>query len=317
MRILIFLLTFLLFIEVALSQIPLQPGEVAFTVGTIFLRKLPPEEDYTGTSQFLGLTGDLNYLNIRWDAYYFTGEERDVGVWCYLNCPNPVSPINVSCAGYQNCTYLGPTGKHSCSIYLPKYNFKSINNVTCRFFDPLYPAIEYLPFPNRTFYSINFEVSSMPVTITVGEPFNLRIDVKNLGFLKSSFTTNISFVPTPTSPPVSIQNAVSSTEEVSYLGTASTFPVITFYATGSANFEIYSKSNVEPVSNFNTACNSNADCPSFAPYCINNRCWSKQMLTISAGKKSLPEFGFLGIIFILLIATVLLAKEFITCEIAF
>jgi hypothetical protein len=35
------------------------------------------------------------------------------------------------------------------------------------------------------------------------------------------------------------------------------------------------------------------------------------MLTISAGKKSLPEFGFLGIIFILLIATVLLAKEFI------
>jgi hypothetical protein len=310
MRILIFILTFLLLVGIAFSQTTLQPGEATFTVGSVVLKPLPTEEDYTGAAQFLGLAGDLNYLNIRWNAYYYTGEERDIGVWCYLNCPNPVSPINVNCKDYQNCTYLGPSGKHSCSIYLPKYNFKNINNVTCRFYDPSNPSIEYLPYPNRTFYSIKFETSVSPVTITVGDPFTLPINVQNFGLLKSSFTTNISFIPSAFSPPVLIENPFSSTEEISYNQIASTFPRITFLATGNANFEIYSKSNIEPVPNFNTACNSNADCPAFAPYCVNNRCWAKQMVTISAGKKSLPEFDFFGIIFILLIATVLLALNF-------
>jgi hypothetical protein len=186
-----------------------------------------------------------------------------------------------------------------------------MNNVTCRFFDPSNPSLEYLPYPNRTFYSIKFETLVSPVTITVGEFFTLPINVQNFGLLKSSFTTNISFIPSPFSPPVVIENPVSSTEEIYYSQIASTFPRIVFLATGNANFEIYSKSNIEPVSNFNTACNNNADCPDFAPYCINNRCWAKQMITISAGKKSLPEFDFSGIIFILLIATVLLTKEFI------
>jgi hypothetical protein len=310
MRVLILLLISLLIASIAFSQITLLPGETTFRVGSIFLKQLPPEEDYTGTAQFLGLTGDLNYLNIRWDAYYYTGEEKDVGVWCYLNCPNPLSPIDSNCVGYQNCTYFGPTGKHSCSISLPRYNFTNINNVACRFYDPSNPSIEYLPYPNRTFYSIKFEVSSPAVTISVGEPFTLVINVKNVAFLKSSFTTNISFNPSAFSPPVLIENPFSSTEEVSYSQIASSFPRITFLATGNANFEIYSKSNIEPVQNFNTACNSDTDCPAFAPHCINNRCWAKQMVTISAGKKSLPEFDFLGIIFILLIATVLLALNF-------
>jgi hypothetical protein len=305
MRILILLLTFLVLVGIAFSQIPLQPGETTFTVGSIVLNPLPPEEDYTGTAQYLGLTGDLNYLIIKWNAYYYTGEEKDIGVWCYLNCPNPVPPIDVNCAGYQNCTKIVPPGKYSCSIDSPKYNFKTINNVTCRFYDPSNPSLEYLFYPNRTFYSIKFQTSVSPVTITVGEPFTLPINVQNFGLLKSSFTTNISFVPSAFSPPVVIENSVSSTEEISYSQIASTFPRVTFLASGNANFEIYSKSNIEPVPNFNTACNNNADCPNFAPYCINNRCWAKQMLTISAGKKSLPEFDFLGIIFILAIATIL------------
>ena len=310
MRILIFLLAFLSFVSLIFSQITLPPAETTFAVGAIALRQLLLEEDYTAIAQFLGLIGDLNYINIRWDAYYITGEEKDIGVWCYLNCPNPVSPIEINCAGYQNCTYLGPTGKHSCSISLPRYSFKNINNVTCRFYDPSNPTIEYLPYPNRTFYSIKFEVSTSPATITVGEPFTLQTNVKNLGFLKSSFTTNISFVPSVFSPPVIIENPVSSTEEVFYSQIASTFPKIIFLATGSANFEIYSKSNIEPVSNFDVACNSNADCPDFASHCINSRCWSKQTVTIDAGKKSLPEFDFLGIFFIMIIATILLIFNF-------
>jgi hypothetical protein len=315
MKILI-LLFLILFFPLVFAQVALQPAEVNFTVTTIILEPLATTEDFTGTSQILGLQGDLNYLNIRWNARYYTEEERDIGVWCYLNCPNVSSPIQVNCKDYQNCTYLGPTGEHSCSISFPNYLFTQINNVTCKFYDPENPEIEYLPYPNRTFYPIKFDLSAEPATITLGEPFTLSINVKSFGLLISNFTVNTSLIPSPEAPPVIIENPLASTESIVYGQTGSVFPKITFLATGKATFEIYSKSNIEPVPNFDTSCNLREDCQFFdlgyGYDCIDQRCWARYELQINAGKKSLSEFEIFGFIQILLITTILLIlkKEF-------
>lgn len=310
-----FFVLFFCFISIAFAQTTLEPAETTFTIGTIILEPLPSGEDFTGwvgvpmEYRGIALTGDLNYLKIKWNARYI-GEEKDIGVLCYLNCPNPSPPIQESCEGYQNCSYLGPTGKRLCAIEKPEYHFTQINNVTCKFYDPSNPSIEFLPYPNRTFYSIKFDLGAEPATIIVGETFSLQINVKSLGLLISSFTVNLSLMPSPFNPPLIIENPLTKTEDLGYAQIGSVFPKVTFLASGKANFEIYSKSNIEPVENFDVSCSRKEDCKFFdlgyGYDCIESRCWARYELEINSGKKSLPGLNFLSIIQILLIAIIIL-----------
>lgn len=320
--IILFLSSIFLSRTVLSQEIVLPPATTYFVVNPIVL--IPDAE-----GNVLRLTGDLDYLTIEWDVYYIdeNGEiiEGTIGVECYLNCPDPnkiwpgeeLPNITKSCEGYQECTYLGDTGEYGCSILNPNYLFNTTNNVTCNFYDPGYSDVpcldpdtgEYL---NRNFWSINFDVYAVDLSVPLGETFN-PVRIKNFGLLNSIYTINITtYEP---SDIVYIENGVSSTDSTPYghIAEPNTSQRITVRVAGSYHFKILVKSNIEPTNPmFNVSCSGGKPCPSFFGdvECIPDRCWKKMDITISSGLASLPEFGWSGVVQIILLATVVLFIKF-------
>ena len=163
------------------TTIILQPGQTEFTTDAIYL----PE----GIFQ---LEGSLNYLNIFWYATYASGNIRDIGIICYLNC----NQEKQDCSVYQYCTRLA-YGSAGCTIGSPadkpKYNqpLDTENYVNCKFYDPLHPTTTVGYF-NRTFKPIYFDVSFSDVSTVVGASFNLKIIIKNSGLFTDSYAVKAS-----------------------------------------------------------------------------------------------------------------------------
>lgn len=323
MKELLFLL-FLLLVAIISAQTILQPGTTTFEVSPIIIQPPPIDGTYGGNPNLpsslltpehpLGLQGDLFYLNIIWNVSYADGEERDIGVDCYLNCPNPDEDIDTNCAGYQNCSYVGPTGLAFCTIVNPLYLFKQINNVTCKFYDPLFPTIQYLPYPNRSFRAVDLKVHADVASATVGKPFTLPISITSLGLLASSYTVNVTVVPSLGVNPdnIVIERSLSTTDEISYGEVGIVYPRILFLvSTGEpVTFQILTKSNIEPSPALDTACLLSEDCSQldqgYGVSCIDSRCWCNYQLQIIAGNASLPDFGLFGLIQIILLAILVL-----------
>jgi len=158
------------------TTIVLQPGQTEFTTDTILL----PD----GLFQ---LEGNLNYLNVFWNAKYHSGNIRDIGVICYLNCNQEAQ----DCSAYQACSRLA-YGSAGCTIGSsadkPQYNvpLDGEDYVNCKFYDPLYPDVTVGYF-NRTFKPIYFDVFLYDVAVSVGQSFDLRINVKNGGLFTDSY----------------------------------------------------------------------------------------------------------------------------------
>ncbi|MEM5802982.1 MAG: hypothetical protein QXO57_03445 [Candidatus Aenigmatarchaeota archaeon] len=323
-QIFVILIFFIFFPLLALAQTVLKPGSTNFTIQPIIIE--PPEVnetegDYGGNPNYpstlltpqtpLGLQGDVNYLTIKWDARWADNSQRDMGVRCYLNCPNPGDNIDVNCASYQKCEYLGPPGKHSCTILNPRYLFKVLNNATCKFYDPSL-TVEFLPYPQRSFWIIDYEnLVPSTLSLTLGEDYNFRINIKNLGLIPTSFFVNFTDIQNPLNiVPVIIEGGQTTTEKVSYGKIAIAMPRVTFLATGTLRFQTDVKSNLEPTATYITACNLATDCPPTIvrdadDLCFANRCWQRSITQVTVGIKSLSEFGFIEAILIILFATIL------------
>ncbi len=279
-------------------------GSRDFTVNPIILFDIPLEEgDYCGnpsdppTLNFkLGLNSDPNFLNIRWNAKDPGGIERQIGVDCWLNCPAS-SNLQANCAGFQTCSYRGPTGQHACSVQGPKYNFNSDNRVVCRFFDPIIPSLD-LVIENRTFRTVDYEIGTPPITVTVGSPVTVPIDVKSFGILENSFTNNMSVL--QGSSLVTVSNGFGNTDSVKCGEVGRTFPSVSFLSSANIPFSVLSHSSVDT-----TPCSSDSQCSyleddAFSGKCVAGACWKRLDITINAGVASLPEYGVPGFIFILL-----------------
>jgi hypothetical protein len=176
---LIAILSLLLFLKPVSAQVPLQPGEVPFSISPIYL---PTGE--------INLTGNLSYLNIYWEAYYWDGSQRDIGAICFLDCDKGYQ----ACSSAQNCSTLTPPGKGVCSILNPKYDpLTAQHNVSCTFYDPanreLTIGVGYL---NYTFTPINFSVNISSFTSIVGEEFNFPVNIKNQGLFSDRYIVNVS-----------------------------------------------------------------------------------------------------------------------------
>lgn len=294
-------------------------GNASFTVKPIILSEIPFDIDqnqYCGnpdrpqTQNFnLALVGDPGFLNVRWDAKDPGGIERQIGVNCWLNCvadPDQLlSNVNL-CAGYQNCSYVGPTGDHSCSIQTPSYNFNSGNNVTCRFYDTLLPS-QGLVVENRSFYTVDYEVFTPSVSLTVGTDAILPIDVKSFGILPNYYTNNLTAL--QNSQLVSVSGQFANTANVRCGENGRTFPNIKLLSSGEIPFLILSRSSVDT-----TVCTVDAECGYLsdgpAPgRCVSNVCWKSYDLSIQAGVASLPEYGIVGFAIIILISTFLFARK--------
>jgi len=325
--IILFIFFIIVFISpIVLSQIPLSPGSTTLTIMSITIFPIEVDEregDYGGNPNYpqtlltpqhpLGLRGDTNFLQIKWDSRWPDESLKNQGVRCYLNCPNPGDNIEVNCVSYDKCEYIGPPGKHSCIIQNPDYLFKEINNITCKFFDPSNPQVYYAPYPNRSFFIIDYQnLAPSSLSLTLGEPYRFVINIKNLGLIPTSFFVNFTDIQNPINPvPLFIEGRQTTTEKVSYGKVVSATPQITFFSTGTANFRTDVKSTLEPTQTYSTSCSVVADCPSNLDlgdgvFCLSdNRCWQRKNTSIMAGLKSLSEFDAFGIIQIILLSTIL------------
>lgn len=310
MRILIFSFIALIFLlKISIAEEALLSGETTFEVLGIALSPLcDPNDDFTGRCQFLALYGDLSYLNVKWTAQYSDRTERDIKTECYLNCQNAGRDIDTNCLAYKNstnyCNYISKTGYGFCTIVNPNYLFKNqLNNVTCKFSDPSKPYVKYLPYPNRTFYPISFQVfTTQTESITVGQSFILGLNIRSIGLIFSNYTANVSVLPNLQGTiPAIVENPVSNTSVLKYNEIGRLNPKITFLSAEKANIKVLTRSNVDPIT-----CIDDTDCTSYGSgaQCIDIKCWKMNIVEIAAGTASLPDFNWTGLLQIMILSAI-------------
>lgn len=303
-----FLVVVLLSSSAVIAQVILNPGSDAFFVRPINLEDTPFEEgDYCGnpddedTLNFkLGLKSSEGFLNIRWIAEDPAGIERNLGVDCWMNCP--ASPEQIAadpsvCSAYQSCSFRGPTGEHACSIIDPEYLYYADNKVSCRFYDLIDPSIT-LEAPERLFRTVDFDVQTSPLTLTIGAPASMVVAVKSFGILETQFTNNVSVLNNQDGL-VFVTNGFADTESAICGQTVETIPSILFLLAKSADVSILTHGSVdETICSFDSECTYLDNGP-FAGVCQNSVCWKRLDVEVDAGSLSLSEYnvaGFLAIV---------------------
>jgi len=183
MKKLLILIAFLLIFQIAQSQVTLLPSTINFTVITIELYLV---DDYTNGKQYIGLFGNKERIDVLWNAKYNPEILDPINVTCWLNCRSNTDITQ--CYGLQNCSFQGETGAAACTIFNPKYNYSSINTITCRFSNPNYPELEYRlvdgTYPRRVFYPIRYSVAVSEGTYLVGKKIPLPNNFCLLQLLK-------------------------------------------------------------------------------------------------------------------------------------
>jgi hypothetical protein len=305
------IILFLFLLHNSFAQISLIPGSTSFTVGSIVLSLV---DDYTGNKQYIGLFGDETRIDVFWNAKYEPESLDPINVTCWLNCNNSVDVIK--CYGLQNCSYQGKTGPASCTIFFPNYNYFSIGNVTCKFFDPNYPSIDYRTsegtYPQRVFYSIRYYVSLAGGTYQVGRTISLPITFISYSFLSSNYTA-LAYVSQSDSPFISIDNSYNTSNVLKYSQTDTVYPKITvIYAGKKMRLYINTTANELPT------CVSDSNCPNSTVIlqgylsdvdvkCIQNRCQYIFTTEIGSAYLSLPEYGSKDLLLIFPLAIIFLS----------
>jgi hypothetical protein len=274
-----------LFFPLANAQTVLEPGEKVFTVKSMIISALQLQGNYSTTGSY--------YLNIYWNSYYIVGT-GDIGAICYLNC----NPKTADCSSAKNCSYLGPTGNAVCTIINPSYNFYGDNIVICKFYDPATPDIPYEPYPNKPFRPVAFSVWLFGVTSTIGKEFSLQTNVKNTGLFDDRYNVTVS---TPTPNILAIQNPeafVGPLKGDSYLNVPET----------GASYTRLTVLTDEPCVCITVNSTVKADIP--GSYNMDSTGCPANCVKIKSKLASLPDFGFLGILQIILLAGILAYLNF-------
>jgi len=296
----IFLLLFIS--HVSKAQISLVPASTTFFVLTI---ELYPVDDYTGSKQYIGLLGSKDRIDILWNAKYNPEILDPINVTCWLNCKDKVDITK--CYGLQNCSFQGSRGPASCTIFSPKYDYFSINNITCRFFDPNIPELEYKlidgTYPQRVFYPIKYSVSVSGGIYQVGRTIDLPITFVSYSFLNGNYT-GLAYVQQQSF--IAIDNTYNTTKILKYSQIDTVYPKITvIYSSGKSILYINTTANELP------SCNSINDCPDIATQghqlksCINGKCWYIFTTEIGSAYLSLPEYSIKELILVLIISVVI------------
>ncbi len=320
-----FCAAFIFLFSSVLAVVQLNPGITTFAYQPIFLFNVT---DVTGTNP-LGVDASVDKLRVFWSAYFCNKFEkgtctqtvdRTIGVRCYFNCLlEPGDKIDVKCATKQKCEFTG-FGPASCTFSNPQYlgktqnNFKPVNNASCKFYDTNFPLLEFVPYPNRSFYLVSFNSKVSSASTTVGEELVLPVKTTNLGLLEDSYNVKMKALNNPEMVFISTPNV--KTEKITYGKTAVVDEKLRMLYTATVRFEIMSKSNTEPTSNFDDSCAVDADCsyltngvcmcPNLEGSCSSKRCWVRNEVEITAKDASLSEFGLLGFLQIILLAAIVL-----------
>jgi len=244
--------------------------------------------------QDLQFSGTLDYLRIYWNTSYMGAAPPSIGVKCYLNC-NPLAESCDTRNDGQNCTYVGPPGPAVCSIQPVVYNYPldSGNLAVCIFYNPSYPSVQYKKsdgtYPNATIKPIDFQLFiSQNFTVTVGHQFSMPINVKNVGVFTDSYSINT------TSNTENLVDLDPKTANVT-VGPLTGNSFGNYPETFSSVAKILVKSTESQINIFVNVTSV-----------VNNTVYRDSLIRIRAGMSSLPDFGLLGLMQIILLAAAIL-----------
>jgi len=277
--VLILFFSLLAFIPTSYAQTTLRSGQTSFSTVSIVFSNL----------QF---SGDLNSLRIYWNTTFITGTIPQIGVKCYLNC----NPLSQNCDGLpNNCTYLGPPGLGVCTIQPVQYSYPldSQQNATCIFYNPSQPSVQYKKsdgtYPNTTFYPLKFDLFiSQNFTVTVGKEFSMYIIIKNNGVFNDSYIQTVNAFPSNliAIDPRTQTATIGPLKGNSFGSTPETFTSI-------AKVVVLSTSS--PIDLF-----------VYANSTTSNTVYQMRTVEIRAGISSLPDFSWVGILQIIVLASAVL-----------
>jgi len=126
------------------------------------------------------LSGDENYLNVRWVADYTYGSDIDLSIECELQGNS-----------YQQCLpspYKQRPGQGSCSVSDPGYDLNGKNYISCEVYNTEHPNFRNI---NTTqFEPIDFEWNTIDfdaILGVVGVKVSIPVYITNKGFLPDSY----------------------------------------------------------------------------------------------------------------------------------
>jgi hypothetical protein len=264
------------------AQTTLKPGQTTFTIKSILISAIQ-------------LQGNPSYLNVYWNASYINGTGT-IGANCTLNC----NPKAADCSSAQYCSYLGETGVGVCTIVNPTYKYHEDNSIVCKFLDPAFPNATYEPYPNKTFRPMSFNVWLSPATATIGAEFSLQINVKNTGLFDDSYNVTAS---TPTLNILSInpqtaQTSVGPLKGDSYLNSPET------------GFSYVKLTVLTDEPCVCIAVNSTTKADVIGSYAMDSTGCQTNCVQIKSKLASLPDFGLMGIMQIILLAGIVALAKF-------
>ncbi len=303
---------FFLFIpsKVQAQQFVLTPGTTTISVASILLSYFPD-------GRLFYLEASPPYLLVEWNAIYSDGLDRSIGSICFVNCPyDPNDPalLEEQCKGLPNCTYIGPPGKRFCVIESNQYNWEydSINNVTCRLYDPSISQIDFRSpsntYPNQTFRLISYQVLTSPyLKLRVGDSITLPVRIVYDGIIKAHINISVN----SSNPNAVFTSQLSNSTSQLYYGDSDTVYSKVFILNAIPNTKITITTSpfeysLPPDS---IPCTGNQECVKYFgtdAVCDQGRCWRLDSVDIDIKYASLNEIENYQLIFSIIISSVLL-----------
>jgi len=260
----------------------------SFTVGS---GTGPKQAPHVGLVDF---SGDKSLFNVKWEAFYPDNEPfRDMKVKCALFNPtdNSCDPGIQDCSGvagkvcspYDAAQGTAEVKKGSCDVSSPGFDFNNNNKIICIFYDPSDITLKTRVEPSFT--PIDFAITTTnKIVATVGEKFDLKIDVGNKGALKDSYKIDLSGPATIDISPTTITTqAIDPNQVVSVF--SSITPLVD--QTGTLTVKVTSLTSGKFVT---------------------------REIEVSPGLLALPEFGLIGFLQIIAVAAIvyfLLVNRFV------
>jgi len=165
------------------------------------------------------------------------------------------------------------------------------------------------------FYPVKYKFWTTGISTTVGKSIDLPIYVQNLGLLPDTYNVTVAYPGEDVNPNIiKIENAKSQTEQLSTYEIGKTSARLTLLSAtaGSITLRVYVMSSSDATYNPSSTCISSSECSYLGEnyYCLSGKCARYTEVIVRTGMASLPEFNWLGLLQIILLASILAFVKF-------
>jgi hypothetical protein len=163
------------------------------------------------------------------------------------------------------------------------------------------------------FYPVKYNFWSSPLSLTVNSQADMPIYVQNLGLLQDKYNVTV-VLQGPNPNVISVDNSPGQTEQLSIFQIGQTTAKLTLQSAsgGSITLRVYVMSNNDANCNPVSACTIQSECSYLEGKfdCFSGKCAKYTELVVRTGMASLPDFGWFGLLQIILIASILVLLKF-------